>query len=204
MTAVRQRIPFRFSEDEGSEGHILDEQEQEEVIERLREQSAGSNTVYLIGLQGVIGLSILLSHFLYILRSPKQSPLVALFPDTPSSEPVPLATPLTLLQVLIHCNLSLYVLSLFPPGHPLRQALRGSAFPAWVRLPIPISQPAALFIPAVAPVYALVLGRSWPDVLWWATSGIITAVVVAALKWMKDEEQEIATLEKLRYTARGA
>ncbi|KAI0670767.1 hypothetical protein C8Q78DRAFT_1069514 [Trametes maxima] len=203
MTAVRQRIPFRFTEDEGPEGHILDEQEQEEVIERLRKQSTGSNTVYLIGLQGVIGLSLLL-HFLYISRSPKQSPLAALFPDTPASSPVPLATPLALLQVFIHFNLSLNVLGMFPLDHPLRQAPRSGVFPPWTRLPISVSHPVTLSIPAAAPIYALFLGQSWPDVLWWATSGIITAVVVVALKWMKDEEEEITTLEKLRYTARGA
>ncbi|PIL22516.1 hypothetical protein GSI_15205 [Ganoderma sinense ZZ0214-1] len=59
-TAVRQRVPFRFSEDGNLEGRTLDEQEQEEVIDRLRKQNEDSDTIYYTGLQVLIGLSLVM------------------------------------------------------------------------------------------------------------------------------------------------
>ncbi|KAI0776572.1 hypothetical protein BD413DRAFT_223949 [Trametes elegans] len=200
MNAVRQRVPFRFSEDEEQDNHVLDEQEQEEVIDRLRRESASSNAIYLIGLQAIIGLSVLL-HAIYTLKSPKYSPLAILFPDSPVGAPLPLGTPLALLQVLIHINLSLNVL---PPTHPIRQAMRSSALPPSFRPPFPLPHPATLLAPTLAPIYALLLGQGWTDVLWWSLTGLLTTIVVVTTKWMRDEEEELANLEKLRYTARGA
>ncbi|KAH9922805.1 uncharacterized protein BXZ73DRAFT_91529 [Epithele typhae] len=74
-TAVRHRIPFRFSEDDGQDGPILDEQEQEELIENLRKADESSNLIYHVGLEAVIGLSLVLSR--------KVSPLAVLLPDSP-------------------------------------------------------------------------------------------------------------------------
>ncbi|EIW59236.1 uncharacterized protein TRAVEDRAFT_122460 [Trametes versicolor FP-101664 SS1] len=197
---MRQRVPFRFSEDEDQEDHILDEQEQEAVIDRLRQTSASSNAIYLLGLQAAIGLSFLL-HALYAFRSPKRSPFAVLFPDVPSEAPVPLASLLVLLQTAIQCNLSLNVL---PPNHWLRHAVQTNALPPSFRPPIPLSHPVTIILPLVAPVYALLLGQGWIDVLWWSTAGILTGIVAVALQWMKEAEAALAELEKLRYVARGA
>ncbi|KAI0632151.1 hypothetical protein C8Q77DRAFT_904600 [Trametes polyzona] len=200
MAAMRQRVPFRFSENDGTEGHVLDEQEQEEVIDSLRQESANSNAVYLAGLQAVVTLSLAL-HILFMLRSEKHSPLAVLFPDAPSGPPVPFATLLAIFQIAIHCNLFLNVL---PKDHTLRGVIQSSPLSPSLRPPFPFSHPGTLFAPVVAPAYALVLGRGWVDVLWWATAGVLTAIVGLALKWMKEEEEEIAGLENLRYVARGA
>ena len=76
-TAVRQRVPFRFSEDDGQDGPILDDQgtctrpmshstsfhvslEQEEVLHNLRRTDQRSNAVYYVGLRVVIGLSLMM------------------------------------------------------------------------------------------------------------------------------------------------
>ncbi|KAI0354992.1 hypothetical protein OH77DRAFT_1404123 [Trametes cingulata] len=198
--AIRQRVPFRYSEDGEQEGHVLNEQEQEEVIERLRQESAGSNAAYLVGLQAVIGLSFLL-HLLYIARSPHHSPLAVLFPDAQTGRPLPLSTVLALLQLAIHCNLGLNVLS---PDHPIRQAIQTSNLPPSFRPPIPLSHPASLIAPAVAPLYALLLGQGWVEVLWWSITGILSGIVGVSLKWIQEEEAQIKELERLRYNARGA
>ena len=75
--AVRQRVPFRFSEDDGQDGPILDDQgtctrpmshstsfhvslEQEEVLHNLRRTDQRSNAVYYVGLRVVIGLSLMM------------------------------------------------------------------------------------------------------------------------------------------------
>ncbi|OSD07193.1 hypothetical protein PYCCODRAFT_1381746 [Trametes coccinea BRFM310] len=198
ITAVRQRIPFRFSEDDEQDEHVLDEQEQEQVIDRLRQESASSNEMYSLGLQAVIGLSLLL-HVLYMLRSSGESPLAVLFQNASLRSPMPLASVFTLLQILIHCNLGLNTL---PLHNRLRRAVQ--RYPSPTQLPVPISHPLSVFAPALAPLYAFLMGQDWVDVLWWSTAGCLTFLVAAVLKWMREEEQEIAELEKLRYDARGA
>lgn len=140
-------------------------------------------------------------HALYALRTPRRSPFAVLFPDAPSEAPVPLAGLLLLLQTVIQCNLSLNVL---PPSHWLRHAVQTNALPPSFRPPIPLFHPVTVILPLVAPVYALLLGQGWVDVLWWSTAGILTGIVAVALKWMKEEEVALAELEKLRYVARGA
>ena len=122
-----------------------------------------------------------------------------LAPDAPTEAPVPLSTLLAFLQIAILCNLSL---NLLPQSHPLRHALRTDALP--FQLPLPLSHLIALLAPVLAPAYALLLGQSWIDTLWWSTTGIVVALVAVILRWMKEEENEIAELEHLRYTARGA
>lgn len=114
---------------------------------------------------------------------------------------MPLASLLVLIQTLIQCNLSLNVL---PPDHLLRHAIQTNALPPAFRPPIPLSHPVTIILPLVAPMYALLLGQGWVDVLWWSTAGILTGIVAIALKWMKEEETALAELEKLRYVARGA
>ncbi|PSR70473.1 hypothetical protein PHLCEN_2v13624 [Hermanssonia centrifuga] len=58
---LRQRIPFKFpAEGEEDDGHIMDEQEQEEVIHQLKIQSDSQNAQYNFLLQIVIALSLVL------------------------------------------------------------------------------------------------------------------------------------------------
>ncbi|KAI8969621.1 hypothetical protein BD414DRAFT_428225 [Trametes punicea] len=200
MNALRRRIPFRVSEDEPQDTHILDEQEQEGVIDLLREESASSNAFYLVSLQAVVVLSLLL-HVLYVTRFPKPSPIAILFQDTTVGPPVPLATAMAWLQIAIHCNLGM---NLLHTDHPLRSALQIDALRPSLRLPLPLSHPATVLSPVLAPTYALLLGQDWIDVLWWSTAGLLTLLITVILRWIKEEEEEITELEKLRYTARGA
>lgn len=128
--------------------------------------------------------------------------MAVLFPEEPLDPPMPLASLFALLQVAIHCNLGLNVL---PPTNRIRQVLhRTTSLPPSLRLPIPLSHPPVFLAPVIAPVYALLLGQGRVDVLWWTATAILTQIVVLAMKWMREEEEEIAGLEDLRYTARGA
>ncbi|RPD62382.1 hypothetical protein L226DRAFT_611039 [Lentinus tigrinus ALCF2SS1-7] len=197
-SAVRQRVPFRFSEGE-EDLHILDEQEQEEVIEDFRKQNDDSNAVYFMGLQVVLVLSAIL-QLVYLFNSKKISPLAVLFPDS-TSEPLPLANGLAILQILIHINLSLNIL---PPNHSYRRLLPSTTFPGALTVPLPLSHPVAIALPAIAPLLALALSRGRADVLWWAEAGVMTVVVALVKKWVADGEKDIMKLERLRYMARGA
>lgn len=75
--SLRQRVPFKFSDDGTEDDHILDEQgmqcvpislgeitnlsiEQEELIEKLRQQSDAATRQYTALVQIVIALSCLL------------------------------------------------------------------------------------------------------------------------------------------------
>ncbi|TBU28630.1 hypothetical protein BD311DRAFT_722194 [Dichomitus squalens] len=197
--AVRQRVPFRFSEDDDLDGHVLDEQEQEEVLDRLRKQNQNSNAVYYTGLQFVVSLSLLI-HAVFTFSSTKISPLAPLFPDSPS-KPVPFTNALLLLQYMVHGNLILYCL---PRKHHMRQMIPNASLPRSFSLPLPLSHPAAIVLPLIAPAYATFLGRGIVDVLWWSAAGILSLVVGLATKWMRDAEKDVEELDKLRYTARGA
>ncbi|KAI0754993.1 hypothetical protein C8Q80DRAFT_1142322 [Daedaleopsis nitida] len=199
-TAVRQRVPFRFSEDGEDDGRILDEQEQEEVIGRLRKENEDSNAAYHIALQIVIGLSFII-HVLFLFSGSKLSPLANVLPGPPPTAAVPFATALTLLQLLIHLNLSLYSL---PPKHRYRHLVPHAALPRSLELPLPLAHPISIILTIVAPTYALLLGRGYADVIWWAVPGALTGLVALVKKWMRDGEKDVAELEKLRYTARGA
>ncbi|KAI1789640.1 hypothetical protein LXA43DRAFT_1020551 [Ganoderma leucocontextum] len=174
--AMRQRVPFRFSEDGDSDGRVLDEQEQEQVIDRLRQQNEDSHTVYCMGLQVVIGISLLMY-------------------------PVPFANALLLLQFLVHGNLIIYCL---PPKNLPQRIVSNTWLLRSLSLPLPLSHPVSIILPMVAPVYATLLGRGRVDVLWWSATGLLTVIVALATKWMKDAEKDVEELEKLRYRARGA
>ena len=143
---------------------------------------------------------------MYLFSSKKVSPLAVLFPDSPTPDitppdPVPFATALTLLQILLHAHLCLYCL---PPSHSYRKLALNTFLPPSLALPLPLSHPAAIILPLLGPCYTLVLGRGRADVLWWGMPGILTALVALVTKWMRDGERDLEELEKLRYTARGA
>ncbi|KAI0720457.1 hypothetical protein C8T65DRAFT_735794 [Cerioporus squamosus] len=196
---VRQRATFRFSEDDETDVHILDEEEQEEVIEDLRKQNDDSNAVYLMGLQAVLALSLLL-QLVYLFNPRKISPFAVLFPSS-TSEPLPLATGLTILQILIHANLSLNCL---PRNHSYRTSPPPSTFPGSLAIPLPLSHPVPIALPVIAPLLALLLGRGFADLVWWAEPGVLCAIVAVVKKWIADGEKDIMKLERLRYMARGA
>ncbi|RDX53279.1 hypothetical protein OH76DRAFT_1399166 [Lentinus brumalis] len=196
---IRQRAPFQFSEDDDTDVHILDEEEQEEVIEDLRKKNDDSNAVYLMGLQAVLALSLLL-QLVYLFKPNKISPFAVLLPGS-TSEPLPLANGLTILQILIHINLSLNCL---PPNHPYRKLVPRSTLPGSLSIPLPLLHPVALALPVIAPFLALALGRGLADLVWWAEPGILLAIVAVVKKWIADGEKDIMKLERLRYEARGA
>lgn len=141
------------------------------------------------------------SQLVFLFSSSKVSPLVALFPGS-SSEAIPFTTGFTVLQLLIHINLSLVVL---PQNHNIRQTLLSKFdLPYSLALPLPLSNPIAIALPTLAPATALVLGRGRADVLWWTVPGVLMGITALILGWIKDEERDLQELEKLRYTARGA
>ncbi|KAL6304333.1 hypothetical protein BKA93DRAFT_825791 [Sparassis latifolia] len=199
--SVRRRVPFVSSDTAEEDDHVLDEQEQEELIETLRKQSDASNVHYLILLQITLAFSCML-HLIFVFHEPKLSPLYAFFPPPPDTSPHTIAFPVLFgaVHILLHLNLSL---TLLPPTHRLRRMLL-SLPPPLRAVPIPLTHPAVLCAAALAPAFSLVLRCGWADVVWWALAGGMTALVWAVQAWISQSERGIRELEGLRYNARGA
>ncbi|KAF8899728.1 hypothetical protein CPB85DRAFT_185760 [Mucidula mucida] len=82
MDSLRRRVPFTIKdEDEEESDHVLDEQEQEELIQSLRTANAASDRKALILLYAILGMSF----FAQLVRF----------------------TPLTLMPLIVHLNLLL-------------------------------------------------------------------------------------------------
>ncbi|GJE98414.1 hypothetical protein PsYK624_146440 [Phanerochaete sordida] len=203
--SIRQRVPFKFSDDGyaiDETGHILDEQgmavEQEEVIQKLRDTSEKRNAQYALLLQALVALSVLL-HCIFIVSPSKHSPLMVLYPPsstTPSSSVLPLASLFALLHIFVHLNLSVQLL---PPGQHIRQAFTSNSSGI-----LPLSYPVLFGLASIAPVVAVMLRHTWLDISWWAAALLMTWIVYSGQDWVRQENEALSELEKLRYTARGA
>ncbi|KAK7681527.1 hypothetical protein QCA50_015259 [Cerrena zonata] len=199
--SVRQRIPFKFSEDTQEEDqHILDEQEQEELIQKLKEESDVHNAQYLMVLQALIGLSSIL-QCIYLMKADKEPPIAPLITSElipPTS--VPLPNLWTILNLFYHANLSIHLL---PLSNPIRQSLQKiRSSPYILLLPIGYS---ILYGLSVAPaLLSLFSGNSWVDVVWWLATPAMVYFVHSSQRWFAQETEGIQNLEKLRYDAKGA
>lgn len=115
------------------------------------------------------------------------------------SQSLPLASLFTLLHIFVHANLSLHLLSLLSPEHPV---LSLAAANTRSQLPLPYG---VLFImSAIAPVFSVLLRHAWLDVVWWCATLLVSWFIYSGQSWVREEEESIEKLEKMRYTARGA
>ncbi|CAL1712586.1 unnamed protein product [Somion occarium] len=200
--SIRQRIPFKFTEDTQDEDiHILDEQEQEELIQKLKEESDARNAQYRLLLQTVLGLSATL-QLVYLLKSHKEPPIAALFPGSLSTPftPIPILNLWITLNLFYHANLSLH---LMPSSHPIRQFLQRAQRSSHRRF-IPLSYPILYVLSAIPVLLSFILETGPVDVAWWLITPTMIYFVHSAQKWIAQETDGIRNLENLRYDARGA
>ncbi|KAK0464282.1 uncharacterized protein EV420DRAFT_1760335 [Desarmillaria tabescens] len=101
MSSLRQRITRPFRDDDDGDNHILDQQEQEELISKLRIENAQSDVQVIRATQVVVVLSAI-AHFFF------------LFTTAPA---------LTLLVLLIHVNLLLHIHHVAQVSYQLTYAL---------------------------------------------------------------------------------
>ncbi|KZT09118.1 uncharacterized protein LAESUDRAFT_748343 [Laetiporus sulphureus 93-53] len=194
--SLRQRVPFQSSAENEQQGeeHILDDQEQQELIEGLRRQSDAATSQYLFLVQAVIGLSLLL-HIVFILSG--DNPFYALLPWF---EPLPPAIPLSpffaFLHILLHLNLFLLLL---PPAHPLILAIAGLPFPlSLITLPLAFTFVGPFTLGA--PALSLLFLAGWPEVFWWSVLAGLTWFVYSVKNWNEQSDVEIRELEGLSET----
>ena len=136
-------------------------------------------------------------HCIYLVSPSKQSPLSVLYPPSALAPQVlPLAALFALLHIFLHINLSVQLL---PAGHHVRTAFASNSGKV---LPLPYT---ALFaLASAAPVLAAALRHTWMDIAWWAAALLVTWIVYSGQDWVRQENEALAELERLRYVARGA
>ncbi|KIK18391.1 hypothetical protein PISMIDRAFT_674952 [Pisolithus microcarpus 441] len=193
MQALRKRVPFEFKSEDGQDVQVvLDEQEQAQLVEEIKDRNATSNDHNRIALQVMLALSTLL-HFIYWL-SDRRSPLFAIFPpsshDPASNAPVPFSGILTYIAILTHVNLSLLV-------HPRHVVIAG-----WAIRPIGFTETFAWS--AICPVVTIYTGKAWQTTAWWCISTIMTIIVYVVHMWVKKADRDVMELENLQYRAPGA
>ncbi|THV00817.1 hypothetical protein K435DRAFT_854344 [Dendrothele bispora CBS 962.96] len=201
MDQLRRRVPFKLAaEDNEDQNTILDESEQEELVQRLREENAKLNRRFLLVTQAIVSLSALL-HLIYLF-SPTEEPLLLFFPSpagtqTPSK---PLPRPFTLLSLAVHVNMLFLVNSGTTTATSLLQ-LRFGDLQFGLH---PLSYSTSYALALVAPTVCLFLGRSWLTMIWWS----ITLGIVFAVQSVQDSitsgNESISALDALKYNAPGA
>ncbi|KAH7922954.1 hypothetical protein BV22DRAFT_1016295 [Leucogyrophana mollusca] len=192
MNSLRQRIPFKYPSDSSSteEPLVLDEQEQDELIDKLRTRNSTSDRQHRLGLQLTIALSCIL-HLVYLF-SDQDSPLFAMFPAGPSGKgsPLPLSRLVTMVDVLFHVNLGVLV-------HPW--PMRGSHIVSF-----PLSYMYAFAWSAIPPTLSLLAGKAWQTTAWWSMMLITTWVSHVVQAWIEETDEGFSEFEKMKYQAAGA
>ncbi|KAG0700143.1 hypothetical protein DFH29DRAFT_648450 [Suillus ampliporus] len=191
MDALRRRNPFKYSSEysESDDTHIMDEQEQSEIIDNLKSRNATSNSHNHTTLQIMLALSFLL-HVIYIF-SDYDSPLVVIFPPAGRPEPPLYLSPaLTLLAILLHANAALFTL---PRNFVLAR-----------RRITPLPYNVAFGLAAISPTISVLSGKTWQTTVWWCTAALLTWIVHAANRWILLEQESIYELERMKYIAAGA
>jgi hypothetical protein len=190
MDALRRRNPFKYSElSESQDTHILDEQEQSELIDNIKSLNATSNNQNRIALQITLALSFLL-HIIYIF-SDYNSPLIVVFPPAGGPEsPLYLSPVLTLLAIILHANAALLT-------HPRKLVLARRRI---TLLPYSV----AFGLSAISPTISVLSGKTWQTTAWWCTAAFLTWIVHASNKWVVQEQESIYELERMKYISAGA
>ncbi|KAF8558247.1 hypothetical protein OG21DRAFT_1405267 [Imleria badia] len=193
MQAIRKRNPFTLQSEVHDNGRVvLDDQEQAELVDRIKEHNISSNKQNRVALQLMLGLSCLL-YVIYML-SDRTTPLFAIFPPSPeigrATAPLDMSGILSYVAILIHVNLSLIV-------HPWNVVVAGRIIRA-------IGFLETFVWSAAAPILSVYSGRAWQTTVWWCIPGFLTYVIYAVHGWIDKADEDVSELEKLKYRAPGA
>ncbi|KAH0832115.1 hypothetical protein J3R83DRAFT_13024 [Lanmaoa asiatica] len=190
MQAIRKRNPFTFESENHVNGRgVLDEQEQAEMVDHIKEQNISSNKQNRIALQLMLGLSCIL-YVIYML-SDRTTPLFAIFPPPlgagRANAPLDMSGILAYVAILVHVNLSLIV-------HPWNVVIAGRVIRA-------IGFLETFAWSAAAPLLSVYSGRAWQTTAWWCIPALLTYVVYAVHGWIRKADEDVSELEKLKYRA---
>ncbi|EPQ54425.1 hypothetical protein GLOTRDRAFT_111256 [Gloeophyllum trabeum ATCC 11539] len=209
MSGIRKRLPFASGDLTEDDGHVLDDQEQDELIKDLRRRNIQQMHDYTIGLRFLVGLSYIL-HAISLFSS-YPTPLHALLTSaqTPLPRPLPLFPFFTLNSILIHLTLFVHL----TPSMNLISPTRTLSFlpmPFSVFIPQILYRPHKILAIASLPPILLALvcklaGRSdWTSLGWWCNPLVLVGIVKVVEGWIGDAEEDVKRLERMKYNYRGA
>ncbi|KAF8964402.1 hypothetical protein BDZ97DRAFT_1660267 [Flammula alnicola] len=190
MDTLRRRIPFKLvdEDEEIEDSAVLDEQQQDALIEGLRQENEIVNRRYAAALKVVVGLSCILQ-----LSTFNRNPLLVIYPIRGLAASVPLPYVFTVLSLFVHLNLALFFYS-----DEIRIHLRLS------ETPTPLSYQLLYSLSAVAPTLSLFLLKPWQTTVWWCITPMVVLIVQVVMDALQQSIQGIADLENMKYTAPGA
>ncbi|GLB38339.1 hypothetical protein LshimejAT787_0502040 [Lyophyllum shimeji] len=194
METIRKRVPFRHPEAdrlEEDEKVILDEQEQDSVIQKLKETNKAATEQYMFVLQVILVLSFTLQ-----LLSFYTNPLLIMIPEgTP--EPafdIPLPAAFTFLNLIVHISLALIAFrETLTTQYNLSEAATNL---------VPFQ--ACYAIAAVPLTLSMFLRGSWQSMVWWGLTLLVVFTVQTVLASIDQGNESISELENLRYVSPGA
>ncbi|KAK1231328.1 hypothetical protein PQX77_005558 [Marasmius sp. AFHP31] len=209
---MRRRVPFKFAsaaEDE-SENVVLDEQEQDELIQKLRDENNQSNKWYEFGAVGILSLSGLL-HLIYLIN-PSNDPLsfTKSNGDSRTDPGVPLPRLFTLLNLFLHLNLFLLLNPRSLPFLvPLQQTRlhflthqHASHFPFPLSLPLSFVHTYTLAL--VVPAICVFIRTTYTTIFWWCETAVVGFVIQAVQEAILKGDEGIEGLVGMKYHAPGA
>ncbi|KAJ7044168.1 hypothetical protein C8F04DRAFT_1071913 [Mycena alexandri] len=187
MTSIRHRVGFQAAGDDDRDGQpvVLDDVEQEEVIEDLRQSNRQTTARALLLLDVVLAFSALL-QLVYLLKDSKTSPLLALFPTAAPEPNLPFPTAFALLALALHANLALHL-------HPTLLS----------RSPLPIPYSLSYPLAAIDPTLNVFLRHSWQAVAWAAVPAAVVGLTHSVHSTLQEGDEALVQLETLKYRAPG-
>ncbi|KAF9463058.1 hypothetical protein BDZ94DRAFT_650902 [Collybia nuda] len=197
MDLLRKRIPFKLTDSPTVLSEVGDPilDEQEELIQGLREANVISNGWHLALLRIVLGLSFSL-QLISLVHSPHKNPFLVMFPveSTEVLPSIPYPVLATLLSMAIHINLAFLAF----PGD-LQTPLRFWDFGVF-----PVSYQFLYIAAAVPPTLSLFLQLPWQSTAWWSVTVAVVFIVRTVTGSIDYGNEGITELETMQYVAPGA
>lgn len=213
MDTLRRRNPFKSTDDPLDEDRVLDEQEQDELIEKLHEENKRQNLKHYRFIQACLSYTIIFQVIFMLL--PRQiTPFYVFLPNhkTPRSPLMPLTTFWALFDTLVLLNLVYRLPQDLSFPRLLRYWILRSTNSLKIpyhtqqtlRRHLPLSETQSGLLLCIPPIIAIVCTVDIPQILWWILPLFVFASQMLVISWIKETEREMEGLEKLKYEAKGA
>lgn len=191
MDNLRRRTPFKVVEDDSDDDDvsIYDEQQQEFVIQELRQETDTFNRKALLTLRILVGLSCIIQ---LLFNNLQNNPLLAFFSPEESILPAPFRIIFSAFSFLLHYHLAVVLSSQFldyfyPYSNHTSLSYR-------------FLYSLSLLAPTISWCYQI----PWKVAIWWSYTPLVVFAVHRVMKSIEDIHTGIANLEAVKYRAPGA
>ncbi|KAF9504312.1 hypothetical protein BS47DRAFT_1490210 [Hydnum rufescens UP504] len=176
----------------GPSGHpsndpILDDQEQEELIETLRQSNERTNLLYVRLVQLIVSMAILLQLTFLVNTRRHFTPLSTIFPSSSPRPLIPLPSFWTFLSIVYH----------------LRDIVLLNPNPVFHMHPLVYSRHMWAIV-LVSPCISIALRKDLVQSAWWCLPALLSILPAAVRFWIVNSQKEIDTLDGLKYRVKGA